>query len=625
MLQRLEHRGAEHRLGGLAHGLEHEAPQTGAEVGTIDPLALGGEEHLPDELMHVAVPVALHLKLAEYLENHMPESRVDVADMLSFHFLAGNDPEKGFGYALLAAMKAREQYANKDAIHYYKKTLEILREADFTVDPELKYQIRRDLGIVYRQAGVYDQAIVQFEDCLKEVLNKEGRMELHYGLGQVYQEQGDTRFAVSHLETALNLAGKRVPPDGLWLLLSTIKELTRRTFVLFFPPARRSSVGSPADNTASRQSSILRVLFKIYFFEDSRRVIWSILAGVNLAERSGLRSELAYAYSNYALLLAIYGFSRRSDFYFLECRRLIERNPDPVAEANYYQRMALRSQYDNNFHSMIRYARRQIALLKEIGEVWDLVSGYVLLASAHLNTSDFSTARNCLLEVRDLTERQKSRLHLGFVQTNLSFCEYMLGIRSADEARPILMEARNVERESQNPSGQALCLGYLTLIAVREGVAEDAVHFSMQAFDLIIEYRMLMPQTLLALVHAAEGALFALHRGEEGGQRQAKLRRIVKKAHRYVLRRSRQAPLLVAQALRIRAGYDAYRGRRRAAQKLYEQALGRTQNKPDAWERGLVYYDRSRYSGDNRAADEAAAREIFQTLGLVPELNRLES
>ncbi|MCB1314769.1 MAG: AAA family ATPase [Leptospiraceae bacterium] len=575
----------------------------------------------------VSTREALHLWLAEYLERRSLESRLAWAESLSYHFMAGNHAEKGFGYALLAAMKANEQFANRDAIHFYRQSLEFLKQSQEPADKELLFQVHQDLGTVYRQAGMYEQAILEFEHCLRSEQRGVSRLELYRGLGQAYQERGEIQVATRHLETALRLSGLRIPHSVHTILPGIIKNMCLRGVYTLIPVLRRWR-RKPHSMTYRRQCSILRILFKVHYYWSNLGFVWGVLTAVNLAEQSGSRFEMSMAYSSYALLLSRVRFFRwRGRYYYKAAEQLARRNGDPISRAYNLQMRALDALQADDYLTTVRLARQQDQILREVGEVWDSILARGLYSTACFLLGDYRRTLSSLNELLELTVRQKARMHHEIARLLHIGCRYMLDELSGREVNQELLSLRDRVMASENHLGRQLCLALLTTVAVREGRVLDAAHFAVLTHATVQHRQMLMART--AWNNAADGALFALEHREQlvdGDVRRLKeLEEIARQGFKRAHAAGRHSAIARGQAYRLQARYAAYQGGHARARRLFQKAI-RSLERQRSGRRELcaVLLDRARLYPEFLTQDETKLRRMLTEADARLDLRRLD-
>ncbi len=109
----------------------------------------------------------LHRRLGLALEAGAdPEG--ELAGLLAHHFREGGDLERAQRYALLAATYARRLYANREAIGYYLRTLEIAEAGGPPLTTSQYSEILLELGKVYQLLGEYESVVAICRRVLTE-------------------------------------------------------------------------------------------------------------------------------------------------------------------------------------------------------------------------------------------------------------------------------------------------------------------------------------------------------------------------------------------------------------------------------------------------------------------------
>jgi len=122
--------------------------------------------------------ITLHREVAEKLEKRNKSKKVDATEELAFHYYRSKERTKGVRYCLAAGDRAKEQYANREAIKYYAWTLELLADE---YDEE---RVKTGIDCLYKKAeilsliGDYEIALRDLDIGLKksEALGDEKRL-----------------------------------------------------------------------------------------------------------------------------------------------------------------------------------------------------------------------------------------------------------------------------------------------------------------------------------------------------------------------------------------------------------------------------------------------------------------
>ncbi|MBU1075845.1 MAG: AAA family ATPase, partial [Spirochaetes bacterium] len=104
---------------------------------------------------------ANHLQIAQAIEKRYKGREEEVIFDLAHHFIAGKNSEKGLDYGFQAAVKAKANYANQEAIKYYTYVKNVLEKKK---DKSEKFrEVLENLGDVFRLEGVYTDALKNFK------------------------------------------------------------------------------------------------------------------------------------------------------------------------------------------------------------------------------------------------------------------------------------------------------------------------------------------------------------------------------------------------------------------------------------------------------------------------------
>lgn len=152
----------------------------------------------------------LHAQLAQYIEEHLVESRVQYIDLLAFHYLRGENWSKALEYNLLAAQRDQQNFANEAAITACQHALTAAAQIGENVNPQ-RIQALEILAEVLTLVGRYDEALENFSTAraLVELTPPSVTQKLHLaGLcrktAEVYERRSDFDTAHQWLQTGLN-------------------------------------------------------------------------------------------------------------------------------------------------------------------------------------------------------------------------------------------------------------------------------------------------------------------------------------------------------------------------------------------------------------------------------------
>ncbi|XXF80693.1 AAA family ATPase [Myxococcaceae bacterium GXIMD 01537] len=566
----------------------------------------------------------LHRRYARYLEARAADNPVKSAGILAYHYLAGNDEVKGLEFALLAARSAKAQYANEDAIHHYNRAMEVLATTTALGPEQILVRIRQvmhELAQALLQSGNYTGAIHMFNQCLADDMADSMRAEIHLGLGRAFQEKGESRRAIEELETALRLMGRRTPRSLVGLALSTGANLVIHLVAGLLPWVLRPLAPERLPSYLKQLSTLIS-LIRIYYFEDIKKLTWATLVAINMADRS--RSDYGVSLSSgfYAALLFGAGLPGRSVRY---CERALthgRRAKDPVAEGLALSRLGIQSNFSNNLPRATDLLQQSVAMLRQVGEVWEVQTATMMLATSQFLSSRFDVAEQLYLQMGATGRELNALMHQGWSHAWAPMCRYLQGKGDVVELCAELEEGLAISVAVQDLANQCASLNHLVNVAVREHQVEEAALMAVRAYETVWRYHVLIPFLQVGLVDAAEGALFALEEGAVSVPR-SRLLRIARLCCFKARMLGKVYPYLRGPALRVTARLARLTQGIAAAEPLFQEALAVLEKTPNRWETGVAYYDAAVALPHRREEYLERARELFGSVQAQAELRRI--
>jgi adenylate cyclase len=573
----------------------------------------------------VSVREDLHRRLARYMEERAGDNPQKVAAILAYHCLAGVDETKGLHYTLLAARSAKEQYANKDAIYHYTKALELLSKATSLGAEALAAQTRqakRELAETLVQAGNYAGAIELFQQCLDHDLSRVERAEIYIGLGRVYQEKGDTDPAIQNIEKALRLLGRRTPRTLLELVAKiSVQLFVHALYVLFpwiVPP-----VPEAEKSAYLKQLTTLITLIRIYYFVDIAKLTWSTMLALNMAGRARSEYGLSLAGSYYGTMLFGSGLLERSKLQCEQAAVYARQAKDLVAEGVALARRGVCSTFANELDEAIEFLQQGVDIFRQVGEMWELQTTTMLMATTHFLRSELATGERLYTEMGETGRELNALMHQAWSHSWAPFCRYLLGKQESSEVLPELEEGYRISGTIKDLANQCASLNHMANVAVRDQRPEEAARAAVRAFDSIRRYQVLVPFLQIGLVDSAEAALFALEEGATSVPR-SELVRIVRRGIMKARGIGTLYPYMRGPTLRVRARYARWKHGEKRAEPLFVKALEVLAKSLNRWETGVAYLDGAAALPHRREDWLKRAEAIFVAIGAKRELLRVE-
>ncbi len=142
--------------------------------------------------------VEYHRVVAESFEMLYEDNIDDYTEHIAHHYFKAED-ERAVGYLLNAGAKAKDRYANEEAIEWYVDAVCLSSE------DELK-KIYKGLGEVYKIIGEYDSSLENYQKALELESVDKDRASLYGNLAEVYNDRGEYLRSLEYAEMGISLA-----------------------------------------------------------------------------------------------------------------------------------------------------------------------------------------------------------------------------------------------------------------------------------------------------------------------------------------------------------------------------------------------------------------------------------
>ena len=181
-------------------GLLVERPEAGEQVYAFRHILT--QETIYHSLLRSQRP-GLHRTVAECIEHLYADDLSNQAEVLALHYHRARVRDKGMQYALLAGDRARERFANREAIEYYSRSLQLSQHlGNYQAE---RWQAAVGLGEVEQRIGEYEEATACYQAALEEWEEAApgDRAQAMLRLGQVWEKRGDLEEAERWLHQGL--------------------------------------------------------------------------------------------------------------------------------------------------------------------------------------------------------------------------------------------------------------------------------------------------------------------------------------------------------------------------------------------------------------------------------------
>lgn len=406
----------------------------------------------------------LHQAVAEWIEESNQDNLESFYNLLAYHWAQASEVpnstenihtiRKAIHYLEKAGEQASDNYANQEAIQFYKQALEL--------DARLPKPENRTM--------LSEQAIRRARWHSRIAL-------AHYGLGSLPDCEKDVR-------EALRLLNHPVPKSRLQFALGLVPQVIRQGFHRYFPERYLGLAARGWDHDVAMEiSRLYEFMSRIYFYSNEPLpIVYTVVRFLNEAEKTGKSPQLATAYASLAVLVGYAQLHNLAESYVKLGLDVAESVKQP---ANLVTVSVVTSVYKitvGKWDEVRERVEKAKAICEELGDYRQWGDCTVLLAEAAFISGDVEYAlktQNVLLE--DARRRRNP----------LQQCWALFGvaansIRRGNEAAaiPVLEEALQILAELPNFASSVNTNAQLALANLRLGHQEKALAFAARVLEL---------------------------------------------------------------------------------------------------------------------------------------------
>ncbi|MFL5345391.1 MAG: ATP-binding protein [Hyalangium sp.] len=496
---------------------------------------------------------------------------------LAYHFDAAGEYTQALPYALVAAARARQQFALATAELNYR----IAERGSDGADTNTRYRIAAGLGDVLMLRGRYEEAQQQLEVAQSLATERVEQARIWSKLGELAFKRGRGDEGNAALEKGLKLLGRWVPDSNALRGVGALWELAVQTGHTVLPRlwlARRSLDDSASEEDLLAVHLYSRLAYGYWYHRGRMAVLWAHLRELNIAERYPPTPELAQAYSEHSPVATVLPWYQRAIDYVAKSLEMRRQMGDVWGQGQSLHFYGLAMYCTGRFEECIERCREAIRLLERTGDRWEVNNAHFQWAMA---LYQLGRLREALTSAQQLHEAALAIGDRYAVRLALE----VWGKASGGRLPRSLLEVE-LANPSADPQSRAGVLMSEAIRQLHEGDAEGAVTTLMQAERLVehahlrSEYVAPVPGWLTtALRKRLENVSpFALERRAELLK---EAERTAERAHRVARTYRNNLP----HALRERGLLAAMAGQKKQARKWLDQSLSVAEEKKMRYER----------------------------------------
>ncbi|MBU2509683.1 protein kinase [bacterium] len=555
---------------------------------------------------------ALHLHIGATLEEiydieleHSVKECPALFDLAN-HFINGGQIEKAFYYSYPAGVKARENYANNEALSYLLKSLEYLEQLKPGENSEgIKINIL--LAEIYLTRGNYDEAINRCNTVLSETINIEKKISVYKLICQTYFKKGDWENCETFGKIGLKLLDENLPVKKLPLFLSIGKELFLRLLYWILPAI---FILKKENNQSDKEKAIIWFYYNLgwsYVFSDQLKFFRAILRMVNISEsKIGKSNELAMSWAGVGSVLMSIPFFNWANRYFQKALDLQKEIKDEWGFAQTLQFLGVFHQWKADYQKGIEYFDESIRRLEEMGDFMEIGVVQNNLILNHLLLSNYDAAESITYSFLEFS--QKSNDMYGICTNLNTLASVIFEKGDYENAKKYYLESITLAKK--NNIWFMYCASSLEYseVLLANGEVNSALEHILIAEELFNKHTF-MKQYIIKIYHVMAEILIAKYKNENHQLNNAERRKQLRQIKKYCnqsLSQTKRWKTYHTGALRANAKYYALLDKPTTVNKLYKQAIEFAKSISRDYALALSYFDYAMFFKQQKSDDKAA-------------------
>ncbi len=287
---------------------------------------------------------------------------------LAYHYDAAGEHARALPHAMVAAERARMQFALESAELNYR----IAERGAAEADASIRFRIAAGLGDVLMLRGRYDAAQQQLERAQQLAFNRLEQARISSKLGELEFKRGNMAESNAANEQGLELLQRWVPRHNLTYGLRAVWELIVQAGHTLMPQrlARRGLEDAEEDLLAVHFYN--RLTYGYWYKRGPIPTFWAHLREVNVAERYPPTPELAQAYSTHSPVMTQVPWFSRAIAYLEKSLAMRRSWGDTWGQGQTLHFYSLALYASGRYEESIDKAREGMRLLTRTGDKWEM-------------------------------------------------------------------------------------------------------------------------------------------------------------------------------------------------------------------------------------------------------------
>lgn len=571
----------------------------------------------------------IHLEIAAILEPMERQTPGSFIFELAHHYLAGGNLEKALPYVVQAADKAKEAYANEEALQYYLIARELLEQKGLK-NTSVWLRVCHKLAEVYQALGNVDKTISLVESILPYLEGAEKQARIHRLLALAFNKKGEWNRSMNHSLLALRIMGEKIPAHKAAVYYGLLKEIaTHLGHNLFWENIylRKRVASFRNEKELAKPLVVSRLLYNLNWVsaltgQHSIANLWMILRMLNQAETEvGASFELGLATVFYG---SVWASLARFNGAYRQFERAISifkaSGGNPFGEASAYHFLGLAYLWAGQYSEAMKNIKFSLNEFQKLGDHY-----YQGLSLSFQGVIEYYQAeyRKSLITFQHYLELcQSFDIIIGIALSKIHMAACLLEQGDYGAARPLLDQAFALSVESNMKYVICIASTYLGYLELEQENYTEAVSHLQNAAGLDRSNNFMKNFTGMVYPLLVEGCLKKAlkERPQKTDAEWRKELHAIRLLCKEALCRTRKWVNNYPVSLRIAAMYYALMGKRKEASNKFNESINILQRLGRKYELAKSHYEFSLLLQESGQEQEAfkhlqCSQALFQMVG----------
>jgi len=532
----------------------------------------------------------IHLKTAEIMEKQLTDFEDKRLFDIVTHYIEAGKSQKLLQYLVPAANLAKNLHANKDAIYYFSKAIDVI-EAEGRKRSPVWINCIEQLGELSLISGEFDRSIELFKSILPYKKTKLEKAQIYEKICSAFTKKGNFEICEKYGQEGLRLLGETLTLSKSGTILSMIIEIIKSVFAFIFYPISIRKNRDTKSYAFQKDQLIIAFYLSLswtYIRNDLTKFVRSAMRTYNISRiRMGKSKELGStmgAFASLIMAIGLFGWSLKLHNKSLAIRKELN---DEWGIGQAYQWIGYCYQWMGEFEESTRYFNMSIEIFEKIGDIWEYGMGVQGLELNYLYLGQYHKCLDYLHKYIRICEKifddaGKSGAYSDFVWLNNEQGEFALATQWAKKAR-------ECARENNVWLNYCINLIYLSQQKIILGDYEEAVKNLVEAKRINEKYR-LMDQYVNVLYPDLLEAYVGLYRDEINIKKRKAYLKKARKLKYLAVSKTKNWKTHYGKALRIAGQFYRTTGNFKKAEHYFKASLNENSKRNRKYEIAITLY-----------------------------------